>query len=131
MRDLARVRWPGMVRMSVQAHLGATAADGGELSVLAFVMDSTSEHTLREGLAVCPDAEVWPGGVVAAVTALTRGAESRLLFVDLDGVPFPAGAIHELAEVCEVGTKVVAFGSERSARFCREVLLAGVKRLPR
>ena len=39
---------------------------------------------------------------------------------------YPAGAIHELASVCEVGTVVVAFGSDDSARFSREILLAGV-----
>ena len=112
--------------MSPQGGARAPAADTGDRSVLAFAMDSTSEHALREGLAVYPEAEVWPGGVRAAVAVLTRGTESRLLFVDLDGVPYPAGAIHELAEVCEVGMEVVAFGSEGSARFSREVLLAGV-----
>ena len=46
--------------------------------------------------------------------------------MDLDGVPFPAGAMHELAEVCEVGTAVIALGSDGSARASREILLAGV-----
>ena len=107
------------------------AFDGGrpgasEPGALAFVTDADSEHALREGLAGYPDAQVWPGGLRAAVAALGRGAGSRLLFVDLDGIPYPAGAIHELAAVCEVGTAVVALGSEGSARFSREVLLAGV-----
>ena len=95
-------------------------------SALAFVKDPESEHALREGLAGYPDAEVWPRGLSAAVEALGRGAVSRLLFVDLDEISYPAGAIHELASVCEVGTVVVAFGSNGSARFSREVLLSGV-----
>ena len=95
-------------------------------SALAFAADPESEHALREGLAGYPDAEVWPGGLSAAVAALGRGAGSRLLFVDLDETAYPAGAIHELASVCEVGTVVVALGSNGSARFSREVLLAGV-----
>ena len=69
---------------------------------------------------------MWPGGVDAAVTALGGGARARLLFVDLDGLGYPAGAIHELAAVCEVGTVVVAFGTATSARYSREVLLSGV-----
>ena len=46
--------------------------------------------------------------------------------MDLDETPYPAGALHELAAVCEVETVVIAFGSNESARFSREVLLAGV-----
>ena len=95
-------------------------------SALAFATDPESEHALREGLAGYRDAQVWPGDLRAAVAALGRGAGSHLLFVDLDEVAYPAGAIHELAAVCEVGTVVVAFGSNGSARFGREVLLAGV-----
>ena len=98
----------------------------GEASALAFASDSESEHVLREGLTGYRDAQVWPGGLRAAVTALGRGAGTRLLFVDLDEIAYPARAIHELAAVCEVGTEVVAFGSDGSARFSRDVLLAGV-----
>ena len=108
-----------------------TASDSAETgpsdpSALAFATDSESEHVLREGLSGYRDAQVWPGGLRAAVTALGSGAVSRLLFVDLDEIAYPAGAIHELASVCEVGTVVVAFGSNGSARFSREVLLSGV-----
>ena len=98
----------------------------GELDALAFVADAPSEHALREGLAGYGEAQVWPGGLPAAVAALGRGARARVLFVDLDGVAYPAGAILELAAVCEVGTAVVALGSDGSARFGREALLAGV-----
>ena len=94
--------------------------------VLAFATDPESEHALRRGLAGYRDPQVWPGGLRAAVAALGGGASARLLFVDLDGIPYPAGAIHELAAVCEVGTVVIALGSDASARFSREVLLAGV-----
>ena len=112
--------------MNAEAALDSTGTGLGEASALAFATDSESEHVLREGLAGYRDAQVWPGGLRAAVTALSRGAGTRLLFVDLDEIAYPAGAIHELAAVCEVGTEVVAFGSDGSARFSREVLLAGV-----
>ena len=104
----------------------ATHARPGAPSALAFAADSESEHTLREGLTGLPDMQVWPGGLDAALAALGRGAGARLLFVDLDGVPYPAGALHELAAVCEEGTVVVAFGSDGSARFSREVLVSGL-----
>ena len=101
-------------------------ARSGDPNALAFATDPESEHALREGLAGYRDAQVWPGGLRAALTALGSGAGARLLFVDLDEIAYPAGAIHELAAVCEVGTVVVAFGSDDSARFSREILLAGV-----
>ena len=48
------------------------------------------------------------------------------MFVDIDAIPYPAGAIYELSAVCEVGTIVIALGSDDTARFSREILLAGV-----
>ena len=101
---------------------GATAG----IEAVAFATDSDSEHALREGLSGLQEAVVWPGGLRAAIAALGNGHSARLLFVDIDGIPYPAGAIYELSRVCEVGSVVVAFGSDRSARFSREILLAGV-----
>ena len=95
-------------------------------ATLAFAADPDTERALREGLAGHPGRDVRPGGVSAALTALSAGRSAQLLFVDLDGTAYPAGAIHELAAVCEVGTVVVALGSNGTARFSREILLAGV-----
>lgn len=105
----------------------------GPAAALAFALDPETEDALREGLLhfegptpECDDPQVWPGGILAAVTALSEGHSSRLVIVDIDGIPYPAGAIHELAEVCEIGTVVIAVGSDDSARVNREILLAGV-----
>lgn len=98
----------------------------GEPTVLAFATDPESESALREGLSEHPNPHVWPGGLRSAIATLGAGQSSPLLFVDLDETAYPAGAIHELAAVCEVGTVVIAFGSDGTARFSREVLLAGV-----
>ena len=117
---------PSSLSAEREQVLSSSEAMPAEPSVLAFAADPESEHVLREGLEGYRDAQVWPGGLRAAVTALSRGVGTRLLFVDLDEIAYPAGAIHELAAVCEVGTEVVAFGSDGSARFSREVLLAGV-----
>ena len=97
-----------------------------EVDALAFATDPESERALRDGLAECRDGQVWPGGLRTAVTALGKAQAPRLLFVDLDGTAYPGGAIHELAAVCEVGTVVIALGSDDSARSSREILLAGV-----
>ena len=108
-------------------------ADNGPAAALAFATDPETERALREGLlryegpsSGLDEPQVWPGGIEAAVSALAAGHSSGLVIVDLDGVPFPVGAIHELAEVCEAGTAVIALGSENTARVSREVLLAGV-----
>ncbi len=114
-------------------HLPAGATSDGPVAALAFAADPETETALREGLlhfeGASPDHEdpqVWPGGLRAALAALADGNSTGLVIVDLDGVPFPAGAMHELAEVCEVGTAVIALGSDGSARASREILLAGV-----
>ena len=98
----------------------------GEFDALAFATDPHSERVLREGLSGLQDAQVWPGDLRAAAAALGQGHSPRLVFVDIDDIAYPAGAIYELSTVCEVGTVVIALGSADSARFSREILLAGV-----
>ena len=105
----------------------------GPAAALAFATDADTEEALRDGLfhyegpsPDCGEAQVWPGGLRAAIAALADGHSTRLVFVDIDGILYPAGAIHELAAVCEVGTVVIAIGSDDSAQPGRELLLAGV-----
>ena len=105
---------------------GPSSGTIGEPTVLAFATDPESESALREGLSEHPNPQVWPGGLRSAIVTLEDSRSSPVLFVDLDETTYPAGAIHELATVCEVGTVVIAFGSDGTARFSREVLLAGV-----
>ena len=83
----------------------------GELDALAFATDPHSERALREGLAGLPDAQVWPGDLRAAAAALAQGHAPRIVFVDIDDIAYPAGALYELSTVCEVGTIVIALGS--------------------
>ncbi len=111
----------------------AEPAPAGPPAALAFATDGETENALREGLLYfegqapgCEDPQVWPGGLRAAVAALGEGQSAQLVIVDIDGVGYPAGALHELAEVCEVGTAVIAVGSYDTARTGREILLAGV-----
>ena len=109
------------------------AVPPGPAAALAFATDADTELALRDGLAGyesaapgCGDPQVWQGGLRAAIAALSEGHSAQLIFVDVDGIPFPAGAIHELAAVCEVGTIVVAVGSDGTARPGRDLMLAGV-----
>ena len=74
---------------SVKAETLPPEGQPAEPGVLAFATDPESEQALREGLAGYRDAQVWPGGLRAALSALGSGAGTRLLFVDLgrDRVP--------------------------------------------
>ena len=108
-------------------------ASGWSAAALAFAADPATETALREALlhfdgvaAGGDDPQVWPGGLGAAVAAFADGHSSALVIVDIDGIAYPPGAIHELAEVCDVGTVVIAVGSNDTARFSREIMLAGV-----
>ena len=111
----------------------SSASPAGPAAALAFATDPETEDALREGLlryeGTSPgsdDSQVWPGGLRAALAALADGQSPGLLIVDIDGVAYPAGAIHQLAEVCDIGTVVIAIGSNDTARLGRELLLAGV-----
>ena len=107
---------------------GPDAAGPAAPGAFAFATDPDTEEALREGLAETPDRQIWPGDLRTAMAAVALAGDPPpgLIFVDLDGTPYPAGAIHELASVCEVGTVVIALGSDGTARFSREILLAGV-----
>ena len=104
----------------------AQAAAPEPIDALAFATDAASESALREGLSHLANAQAWGGGLRAGIETLRQGHTAPLVFVDLDGETYPAGALYELAAVCEEGTAVVAFGTDASATYCRAVLLAGV-----
>ena len=120
-----------MVEVSPHPGVGARPSPDGAaapsgMDALAFATDAASEAALRDGLSHLGDAQVWSGGIRAATEVLGQGHAASLVFVDLDATAYPAGALYELAAVCEEGTAVVAFGEDASAACCREVLLAGV-----
>ena len=126
-------RGPGSEPDDGYADAPLEAASPGPAAVLAFATDADTEMALRDGLlgfgsasAGTGEPQVWQGGLRAAIAALAEGRTAPLVIVDIDGVAYPAGAIHELAAVCEVGTVVVAVGSDVSARPGRELLLSGV-----
>ena len=109
-----------------RAAASAPSSEPAAIPALGFATDAASEAALREGLSHLDDAQVWPGGLRAGVEVLRQGHAAPLVFVDLDGEPYPAGALYELAAVCEEGTAVVAFATDATASYFRAVLLAGV-----
>ena len=103
------------------------------LAAVAFATDSDTANILRESLhdydlpfAGCQAPQIWRGDLRAAINALGSGCSAKLAIVDIDGAPYPAGALHEMAAICEVGTVVITVGSNDSARLGRELLFAGV-----
>jgi len=89
------------------------------------VADPGTKQTVQAAL---PEWEVaaHDGNIRTAVGVLASTAAPELILVDLDGVPYPVGSIHELASVCEPGSVVVALGSRDSARDSRDILTTGV-----
>ena len=99
--------------------------NGEERDICAFAADAGTERLLREALDG-QEGGVHRGDMAAAIKHLTGTPSPRVVIVDLDGTQFPAGSIHELAGVCEFGTKVIAVGSNDTARLARELLTTGV-----
>ncbi len=91
----------------------------------AFVADPDTKLAVQAGL---PEWEVaaHDGNIRTAVGVLASTASPELILVDLDGVSYPVGSIHELAAVCEPGSVVLALGSRDSARDSRDILTTGV-----
>ena len=100
--------------------------NGEDRQICAFAADAGTERILREALDGQQDGGVHRGDMAAAIKHLTGASSPQVVIVDLDGSRFPAGSIHELAGVCEFGTKVIAVGSNDTARLARELLTTGV-----
>ena len=100
--------------------------NGEERDICAFAADADTERILREALDGRQDGAVHRGDMAAAIKHLTGASSPQVVIVDLDGTKFPTGSIHELAGVCEFGTKVIAVGSNDTARLARELLTTGV-----
>ncbi|MCY3856675.1 MAG: hypothetical protein OXF78_10340 [Rhodospirillales bacterium] len=91
----------------------------------AFVGDPDTKRAVQAGLPEW-EVEAHDGNIGTAVGVLASVASPELILVDLDGVPYPVGSIHELASVCEPRSVVVALGSWDSARDSRDILITGV-----
>ena len=106
---------------------GAAPLAGANHAAWAFAADAGSESALRHALGE-RDPQVWSGTVRTAANVLAGQTFDRplLLFVDIDGVAYPRGALHALAEHCLPGTVVAAFGSADEAGVARTLNAGGV-----
>ena len=95
--------------------------------IIAFASEADSERALRDALAPWKNCEIWPGNAEQAAETMTRTSGNELVIVDMDETGYPVGAIYELAAVCEVGTKVIAYGTNNNGQMSRQLLLAGVE----
>ena len=95
--------------------------------IIAFASETDSEQALRDALAPWENCEIWPGNAEQATETLTQTAGNELVIVDMDESAYPVGAIYELAAVCEVGTRVIAYGTNNNGQMSRQLLLAGVR----
>ena len=90
-----------------------------------FAADAETERALRAGLAG-REARVQRGRLHAAIRTLAGEPSSKLVFVDLDGIPEPETAARELTAVCAFGTAVIAIGSTDTAHLTRALLRHGI-----
>ena len=101
------------------------ASPSERLYARGFAADAETERALRAGLAG-REARVQRGRLDAAIRILAGEPSSRLVFVDLDGVPEPETAARELTAVCAFGTAVIAIGSTDTALLTRALLQHGI-----
>ena len=90
-----------------------------------FAVDAQTARALRAGLPG-RDSKIQRGSLKAALHSLATEPPSRLVFVDLDGVPDPEEAAVQLTEICAFETALVAIGSTDTAQFSRALLQRGI-----
>ena len=101
------------------------ASPSERLYARGFAVDAKTERALRAGLSG-REARVQRGRLDTALRILATEPASKLVFVDLDGVPEPEAAAGELSAVCAFGTALIAIGSTDTARLTRALLRQGV-----
>ena len=94
---------------------------------LAFVIDDRSETILRdiaESL-LLPEETVRRGTIQEARNYLEHMRSPSLLIVDVQNVSDPLDQITQLADVCELGTKLIAVGERNDVSLYRDLLSMG------
>ena len=93
------------------------------LPLLAFVSDSVTAATLREGLSelVPGGFEVRSGTVATALQALGRMTTPNVLVIDVSGTDQPLAMLADLRMVVEPHVKVMVIGDRQDVTFYRQV----------
>lgn len=97
--------------------------EGDRITVLAFLLDDSTEAALRGGLVdQLSNVQIRRGGVKAAVRALKVERSPRVLLVDISGIEDdPIKALDELSSVCSPDIKVIVLGDRSDIEFYRLV----------
>lgn len=117
--------------MSEALSLDRSAARPGSQSfsrVMAFLCDDVTRQTV---VRIAADSGwrqplIEAGGIGAAIEHLTGGLSPDLLFVDLSDSDNPLAEVNALADVCDPGTRVVAFGTANDVKLYRGLVAAGM-----
>jgi pilus assembly protein CpaE len=105
----------------------STAQLGPSLRAVVYVRDRDTEAVIRQSLSDLgvPDVVFSAGNARTALTDLKNQASPRLLIVDVSDVDDPVAAIHELIEVCEPSTGVMAIGQSNDITLYRRLKAEG------
>ena len=101
------------------------ASPSERLYARGFAADAGTERALRAGLSG-REVRIQRGRLDSALRILAAEPASKLVFVDLDGVPEPEAAARELSAVCAFGTELIAIGSTDTAHLTRALLRQGI-----
>lgn len=96
--------------------------------VMAFLCDDVTRQVI---VRIASDSGwrqplVETGGIHSAIEHLTGGLSPDLLFVDLSESENPLADVNSLADVCDPGTRVIAFGTANDVKLYRGLVAAGV-----
>lgn len=125
----------GAEESGTRPSIGAVSGLGSGLSpalapgrVMAFVDDEAARDVLaRAGEEMgWASLEILPGGLEGAIARLAGVRSPDLLLVDSGDGADPLARFNALADVCEAGTTVIAFGPLNDLKLFRALTAAGI-----
>ncbi len=104
------------------------AAEPTAASFCAFARDEESRRAIEQVAGELPFGRtmITAGTIRTAIEYLGAHRSPKVLMVDLSGSELPLTEIDELADVCEPGVTVVAFGEQNDVGLFRELVARGV-----
>ena len=113
--------------MSAVVALNSSSVAAGEAPGLrAFVIDDETRAAVAAATAISKaDAEIFDGGIPAAMSVLSQNATPSQILIDISESEDPAAALRSLLAVCPAESCVIALGTINDVPFCRSLLDAG------
>ncbi len=92
----------------------------------AFVIDDETRAAVAAVAAVRkPEAEIFDGGIPAAMSILSQNATPSHVLIDISEAEDPTAALRSLLTVCPPDSCIIALGTINDVPFCRSLLEAG------